>query len=126
MAKQPPGILWCDMETSPPRLKAELWIQATIRRCITDNIPAVVVKRGDADAGSLLVKHNRFQEGCRVLVPVTSPTGGMAWMAGTGPNPVAEAEADAYIARQRGRDPDLWVLEIEDPRSRWCPDEPVL
>ncbi|MFY7960848.1 MAG: DUF1491 family protein [Elsteraceae bacterium] len=114
------------METPPPRLKAELWIQAQIRRCMTQNIPAVVVKRGDADAGGLLIKHNLFQSGCRVLVSVARPEGGFAWMSGAGPNLVAEAEADAYIARQRSRDPDLWVLEIEDARAQWRPDEPVL
>jgi hypothetical protein len=126
MASRPCVTLWSGMDSPLPRLKAELWIQAQIRRCMTQNIPAVVVKRGDADAGSLLVKHNRFQDGCRVLVPVTHPETGFAWMQGTGPNQVAEAEADAYIARQRFRDPDLWVLEIEDPKARWHPDEPVL
>jgi len=61
-----------------------------------------------------------------VLSRVVGPDGAPAWLAGTGPNLVAEAEADAYIARQRGRDPDLWVLEIEDARDLWRPDEPVL
>jgi len=38
----------------------------------------------------------------------------------------AEADADAYIARQVARDPDLWVLEIEDRKGAYELDGKVV
>tara|TARA_R110002167_G_scaffold103658_2_gene267999 strand:+ start:626 stop:964 length:339 start_codon:yes stop_codon:yes gene_type:complete len=107
------------------RLTAEFWIKAHIRRCAVENVPAVVVRRGDATAGQVILKLNGFAAGCRVLVPGSSLNGGRVWRQATGPEPVSEAEADAYIARQTEYDPDVWVLEIEDGRGRHFLSEPV-
>lgn len=38
----------------------------------------------------------------------------------------AEAEVDAALARQRLRDPDLWIIEVEDKGGRTLLDEPGL
>jgi len=34
-----------------------------------------------------------------------------------------EREVDEVIARQRSFDPDLWIIEVEDPRGRHLLDE---
>ena len=107
------------------RLKAGVWVKAQLRQCDIDCIPAMIVKRGDPDAGAVLLKLNRLDGTCVVLGRVYADDGTRVWMRVTGEGPVAESEADAYIARQEGYDPDLWVVEIEDPQGRYKPDATV-
>jgi hypothetical protein len=95
------------------RLKTALWIKALIRRCDLAAVAVAVVSRGDGDAGAVVLKLNARDEGCSVLAQARGPDGELVWMRATGPAPVAEADAESYIARQRQRDPDMWVVEIE-------------
>lgn len=108
------------------RLRTELKAQAWIRRAQAKGLMATVVRKGDADAGALFLKLNRFQAGCEVFAGAVAPDGSPAWLRATGPAPVPEKDADAYLARQAGYDSDLWVVEIEDPQGQFPFDEPVL
>ena len=104
------------------RLKSQVVVQAAIRRAAVRGIPATVARRGDPDAGAIYVKLNRGPaEGCTVLAPTRDYDRELThWRPATGADPVPEADADAYIERERRIDPDLWVLEIED-RGGWNP-----
>ena len=108
------------------RLKTGFWIRALIRRCDRAAIPIAVLARGDEDAGAILLKFNSGMTGCLVLTQARGQEGELLWMQATGPTPVAEPDADAYIARQRRRDPDIWVLEIETGSAKTLLDEPVV
>jgi hypothetical protein len=107
---------------SDDRLKAEIWIMAHVRRCNAQGVTAMVARRGDARGGSLIVKINTLGDGCKVLSQALDPDGRPGWLAAFKGALVPETEADAYIARAVGRDPDLWVIEIEH-KDGWHPFE---
>jgi hypothetical protein len=101
-----------------PRLKTGLVVQAALRLATAQAIPIFVVRRGDADAGAILLKLNRLEHGFTILAQTRTLEGELAWMRATGAEPVDEPTADAYVERQVKRDPDLWVVEIEDRAGR--------
>ena len=106
------------------RLTADLWVAAYLNRLRLADIPAFVVRRGDAADGAVLVKLNTL-DGRAALWQrsVDLMTGDRRWVVlAEGP----EAKIDASVTRQRGFDPDLWVIEVEDRQGRTLLDEPGL
>lgn len=98
-------------------LSSDLWVSALIRRAEIAGAYATVVKKGDDRAGSVIVKaYDTSTRAARLYTEAFGGDGDRLWI-----QPVtseSEAELDAYIARQRGYDPDLWVVEIEDREGR--------
>ncbi|MEQ8949960.1 DUF1491 family protein, partial [Parvibaculum sp.] len=58
-----------------PRLKAEIWVKALIRRCEAAGVTAMVVRRGDATSGTVLVKVNTLDGEARVYSPARDGDG---------------------------------------------------
>ena len=98
-------------------LSTDIWVAALIRRAQLGGASATVVAKGDARAGAVLVKTYNPRSGeARVYAEATQGDGEPVWMQ---PRPgEAEAELDAYAARARRIDPDLWLVEIEDVEDR--------
>ena len=108
--------------TEAPRVKTELWVQAQVWLCNAHAIPIVVVRRGDADAGAVLLRLVRPAGKCLLLRRVTVIEGVADWMVVAGGGEVDQAAAEALVAREVGRDRDLWVVEVDDPKGRYWPD----
>ena len=106
-------------------IPTDFWVQALIRRAGLGGAFAVVVRKGDAAAGAVLVKLvDRRAGGSRLYAEaLRGAQGERVW---TQPHPGApEAELDAYAERQVRYDPDLWIVEVEDVQGRHFLTEPV-
>ena len=97
-----------------PRVKAGLWVSIALRLGDRDGRPGMVLRKGDPDAGGVLVVL-RGREGMCALSQMRAADGSAAWMRATGAGPVDQETVDSYVARQVKFDPDLWVLEFEAP-----------
>ncbi|WP_400083551.1 DUF1491 family protein [Yoonia sp. R78084] len=106
------------------KLTADIWVSAYLTRLRLTEIPAFVVQRGDSTAGAVLVKLNTLDgKACCYQRSFDLMTGARRWMVLVAGD---EVEVDASIVKQRGFDPDLWVIEVEDRQGRHLLDEPGL
>ena len=98
------------------RLTSKFWVDAYLTRLRLADIPAFVTAHGDDTAGAVLVKLNTLDGQAQAFTrSFDLMSGARVWEVlseGT------EADVDAAIARQRGFDPDLWVIEVEDRAGR--------
>lgn len=106
------------------RLKSEIWVKAYLRRCAGDGAAAVVVHRGDTDAGVILIKVAHLDGIADLYGPAPS---GMVDRLDREWCPVrlaaAERDIDALIERELAMDRDAWVLEVEDRAGRHFLDD---
>jgi hypothetical protein len=106
------------------RLTADVWVSAYLTRLRLQDIPAFVVKKGDLTAGAVLVKLNTLDgQATAYQRSFDLMSGERTWVV------LSEGEersVDEALARQRGFDPDLWVIEVEDRAGRHLLDEPGL
>lgn len=109
-----------------PRIRTAIWVQSQLRLCDLASIPFVVRRKGDPDAGAVVLLIDRGASGILVLSQTRDDQGRLAWMRALGAETAASADAEAFVARTVKRDPDVWVIEIEDYRGAYAPDAPIL
>ncbi|MHC8508892.1 MAG: DUF1491 family protein [Rhodospirillales bacterium] len=112
--------------SAEPRLRTEFWVKAQVRTCDVQAIPAYIRRRGDADAGTVVLLISDLKGGVLAYSAAYGPDGERGWIAANAGAPMTDAEAGDYMRRQADIDPDLWVIEIEDPEQRYVLDGPRL
>jgi hypothetical protein len=108
-------------------LKTAIWASALIRTAQANGAFAAVARKGDADAGAVLVKVATLDGRARLYAPARRGADGeRVWLdLSAGALGDEERAVDAHIAREAAFDPDLWVVEIEDKAGRHFLTEPV-
>lgn len=101
-------------ELQEARLPVHLWIDAQLQPLADRGIYYYIQQRGERNTGVILLKLNGLSGQCRLLIQQRDLDGVLGWMDALGQEVVEEKAADAYIQRTCQRDPDLWVIEIED------------
>lgn len=107
-----------------PKLTAAIQIKAIIRRAEVAGAQAFLVRRGSEEAGAIFLKLSRLDGTFTVLNQARRGGGELIWIKPLG-EAVDEERANRYLEKQVAGDPDLWILEIEDPQGRAFVDDPI-
>jgi hypothetical protein len=110
---------------STPRLKAGIFVRALLRRVTVEGASAFIVRSGAEEAGSIILIVAKLDGTVLVLNQVRDAKGAPAWSQALG-GWSDEARAAAWCDKQVKFDPDLWIVEIEDPKGRAFVDEPIV
>ncbi len=93
-----------------PRLAAGILVSALIRRAEEAGGSGMVLAKGDATAGAVLIQLAERGVAGLLLERRLDPLGAYRWSP-TGPD--EDSQRADYIARRRRGDPDLWVIELD-------------
>lgn len=108
------------------QLMTSIWVSALTRQAQSAGAAAYVARRGDPDAGIVMVKLALLDGTAQVYLPARTLDGERGWRPAFGASRAPEAEADQLLHREAGYDPDCWIVEIEDRQGRHFLTEPIL
>jgi hypothetical protein len=96
------------------RTPTYLWVEAKLRELSDKAVGVYVAHRGEKMGGLVLLKLDNLEGQCRLLTQQRNLDGVLEWVDVYQENIIDNKKADDYITRSVQRDPDVWVIEIED------------
>lgn len=102
------------------RLRSDIFVSAYIRRCGLEGAPAVLRRRGAAEAGAIFVRIDRLDGTCTLYGPAQQtaaaeePGIDRLFVRWHDAEAIPVLEAEDKIAKEVRFDPDLWLVEVDD------------
>ena len=96
-----------------PRLASRIAVSALIRRVGGLGGYAMVLAKGDGEAGSILLMLAERGIPYGLLERALTPSGDYGWRPAGPQNVEGSEHFNPYIERRRASDPDLWVVELD-------------
>lgn len=106
------------------RLKTDIWVKALLIRAQSSGAMALILHRGDKDAGAVFIRVNRLDKTSDLLASMTNMDSERVWRHLV-PRMSSDQAVDERITRERKYDADAWVVEIEDRHGRHFIEEKV-
>jgi hypothetical protein len=95
------------------QLTTELLVQSALAMANKNLVSMVLVRRGDADNGAVLVRLD-LPDGTAVIESRRLDVDGVyRWSVLAGEPPLSIADAEARLMKEIGFDPDCWIVAID-------------
>ena len=108
------------------RLPSNLLVSALLRHVNDAGGMAMVLAKGDAQAGSILLVLNDKGRFIGMVEPGRDLDGRTVLVAAGPGDTSSPGEVTAYWQRRRTRDPDLWVVDLDIPFAQRLAAETLL
>jgi hypothetical protein len=109
------------------RLRSDIFVSAYIRQCGVDGVPAMLRRRGAAEAGAIFIKVDRLDGTCSLFGPapqaMLDDDAGRRFVRLHAEPAIPIPDAEDRLARELRFDSDLWIVEVEDRTGRSRLDE---
>ena len=99
------------------RLPTHLEANALIRLTQAEGGFATVIRRGDREAGTLLVLLCENGANARAYERMPQANGARVWRLISSVTPENKQELSEYLTRRAAQDGDLWIIELDIARA---------
>ena len=92
---------------------AHLEVSGLIRRTQSEGGFATVLRKGDADAGTLLIVLTESGRNGRAYERMPLPDGTRGWHCSKSQDPESPMDFEEWLDRRKRQDSDLWLVELD-------------